>query len=206
MHYPIEGSDFWEKVVLATCHKYHQYCSCIQLAAVLFHFWWNYTTERFQTVHCADIMIRQSKSRVICINSCPTKTQKVADKLRYDGLGHYSISCPVWKCALWGKSCRKSCEKYKRSLHVKIFFQIFHEKWQYNDIIITTMYYIHYLKMFCNYCHIRKQCILSILNMFLTCQPQTIGRNPSYSLVFQKLNRLIPLTTKLDPAKNPTSS
>ena len=61
--------------------------------------------------------------KAIChhVNSCPTKTQKVADELTHDGLGHCSISCPVWMCALCGKSCRKSCQKYKRSLHVNFY-------------------------------------------------------------------------------------
>ena len=125
------------------------------------------------------IMIRQSKPRVISVDSLPTKVHKVTDEVRYDGLGHYPIHCSVPKCAVCGKSCRNSCEKCKRNLHVKTCFQIFHEKWQYNDIITTTLYYIHYLKMFCNCCHINKQCRLSIPNVFLTCQPQTIQKNLS---------------------------
>ena len=42
-----------------------------------------------------------------------------------------------------------------------------------------SMYHIHCLKMFRNCCHINKQFILSISNVFLTCQPQTIERNLS---------------------------
>ena len=74
------------------------------------------------------IIIRKSKSRVISVDSRPIKPHKVANEVRYDGLVHYPISCSVWKCAVFGKSCRNSCEKYKRSLYVKTWFQIFHEK------------------------------------------------------------------------------
>ena len=84
------------------------------------------------------IMIRQSKPHVISVDSRPTKAHKVADEVRYDGLGHYPISRSVRKCVVCGKSCRNSCEKYKRNLHVKTCFQIFHEKWQYDGIITTT--------------------------------------------------------------------
>ena len=84
------------------------------------------------------IMIRQSKPHVISVDSRPTKAHKVADEVRYDGLGHYPISCSVRKCTVCGKSCTNSDEKCKRSLHVKTCFQIFHEKWQYDDIITTT--------------------------------------------------------------------
>ena len=78
--------------------------------------------------HIVGIMIRQPKPRVIRVGSRPTKAHKVADEVRYDGLGHYPISCSVRKCVVCGKSCRNSCEKCKRSLHVKTCFQIFHEK------------------------------------------------------------------------------
>ena len=74
------------------------------------------------------IMIRQSKPCLISVDFRPTKAHKVADEVRYDGLGHYPISCSVRKCVVCGKSCRNSCEKCKRSLHVKTCFQIFHEK------------------------------------------------------------------------------
>ena len=39
------------------------------------------------------------------------------------------------------------------------------------------MYCIHYLKMFCNCCHINKLCILAIPNMFPTCQTETIEKS-----------------------------
>ena len=71
-------------------------------------------------------MIRHSNPRVISVDSRPTKAHKVADEVRYDGLGHYPISCSVRKCAGRGKSCRNSFKKCKRSLHAKICFQIFH--------------------------------------------------------------------------------
>ena len=88
--------------------------------------------------HIVDIMIRQLKPRVINVDSRPAKAHKVANEVRYDGLGHYPISCSVQKCAVYGKSCRNSFEKCKRSLHVKTCFQIFHEKLQYDDIITRT--------------------------------------------------------------------
>ena len=78
--------------------------------------------------HIVGIMIRQSKTRAISVDYHPTKAHKVADEARYDGLGHYPISCSVRKCPVCGKSCRNSCEKCKRSLHVKTCVQIFHEK------------------------------------------------------------------------------
>ena len=56
--------------------------------------------------HIVGIMIRQSKSRVISVDSRLTKAHKVADEVRYDGLGHYPISCSVWKCTVCRKSCR----------------------------------------------------------------------------------------------------
>ena len=78
--------------------------------------------------HIVGIMIRQSKPRVISVDSCPRKAHKVAAEVRYDGLGHNPISFSVRKCAVCGKGFRKSCEKYKRSLHVKACFHIFYEK------------------------------------------------------------------------------
>ena len=84
------------------------------------------------------IMIRQSKPHVIGVDSRPIKAHKVADEMRCDGLGHYPNSCPIQKCLVCGKSCKNSCEKCKRILHVKTCFQIFHENWQYDDIITTT--------------------------------------------------------------------
>ena len=92
--------------------------------------------------------------------------------MKWDMMGHYPISCPVRKYSLCGKSCRNSCEKCKRSLRVKTYFQIFHVTIRWH--CYHNMCYIHYLKMFCNYCHINKQRILSIPNVFLTCQPQAI--------------------------------
>ena len=54
--------------------------------------------------HTVRVMIRQSKPRVISVDSRQTKAHKVADEVRCDGLGHYPISCLVWKCAVCGKS------------------------------------------------------------------------------------------------------
>ena len=45
--------------------------------------------------HIVGIMIRQSKSSVINVDSCPTNTHKVTNEVRYDVLDHYSISCSV---------------------------------------------------------------------------------------------------------------
>ena len=67
--------------------------------------------------------MRQSKPHVVSVDSRPTKAYKVADEVRLDGLGHYPISWSVRKCTVYGKSCRDSCEKYKRSLHVKTCFR-----------------------------------------------------------------------------------
>ena len=53
--------------------------------------------------HTVGITIRQSRPRLISIDSRPTKTHKEADKLRYDELGHYPIRCSVHKCAFVGK-------------------------------------------------------------------------------------------------------
>ena len=108
--------------------------NAINIASV--YSWWLYRIVSGETIPQKDfrqhivgmMMIRQSKPRVISIDSSPSKAHKVADEVRYDGLGHYPISSLVWKCAVCGKSCRNSCEKCKRSLHVKTCFQIFHEK------------------------------------------------------------------------------
>ena len=78
--------------------------------------------------HILGIMIRQSKLWVISADSRPTKAYEMADEVRHDELGHYPISCSVRKCVVCGKSCRNSCAKCKRSLHVKICFQVSHEK------------------------------------------------------------------------------
>ena len=94
--------------------------------------------QKYFRRHIVGIMIRQSKPYIISVDSRPTKAHKVADEVRYEGLGHYPISCSVWKCAVCGKSCRNSCKKCKRSLNIKTCFQIFHEKWQYDDIVTTT--------------------------------------------------------------------
>ena len=88
--------------------------------------------------HIVATMIRQSKPHVISIDFRPAKAHKVANEVRYDGLGPYPISCSVLKCAVCGKCYENSCESSKRSLHFKTCFQFFHEKWQYNDIITTT--------------------------------------------------------------------
>ena len=82
--------------------------------------------------HSVSIMIRQSKPRAISVDSRPTRAHKVADEVRYDRLGYYAITCSVRKYAVCGESCRDSCEKSKRSLHVKTCFQI------YDEIITTT--------------------------------------------------------------------
>ena len=92
--------------------------------------------------HTVGITIRQSRPRLISIDSRPTKTHKEADKLRYDELGYYPIRCSVHKCAFCGKSCCSSCEKCNQGLHVKTRFQIFLEKWQYDDITITFVIFI----------------------------------------------------------------
>ena len=63
--------------------------------------------------HIVGFMIRQSNPRIISIDPRSTKAHKVAHEMRCDGLGHYPISCSVWKCAFCGKSCRNSCEKCK---------------------------------------------------------------------------------------------
>ena len=78
--------------------------------------------------HNVGIMIKQSKTRVTSVDSRRARAHKVADEVRYDGLGHYPISCSVRKCPVCEKSCRNSCEKCKRSLHVKACLKIFHKK------------------------------------------------------------------------------
>ena len=159
-------------MVLAIGHKFHQYC--------IVYSWRLYRIVSGETLrqkdlwqHIVGIMIKKSKRRVVSVHS--TKAHKVADEVIYDGLGYYPISYSAWKCAVCGKSSRNSCENCKRSLHVKTCFQIFHEKWQYDDTITTACN----KKMFFDCFHINKQCILSIPNVFLTCQPQTTERNLS---------------------------
>lgn len=102
-------------------------------------------------------------------------------------MGHYPISCSVRKCSVCGKSCRNSCEKCKRSLRVKTYFQIFHVTIRWH--CYHKMYYIHYLKMFCNYCRINKQRILSIrVEMCFLLVNLKLYREiyPNYSLVFKR--------------------
>ena len=122
----------------------------------LVYSWWLYQIISGETIphrdfrrHNMSIMIRQSKPPIISVDSRPTKPHKVADEVRYDELGHYPISCSVHKCAVCGKSCRNSCEKWKWSLHVKTYVQIFHEKWHTMTLLPQhNMYYIHCLKCF----------------------------------------------------------
>ena len=42
--------------------------------------------------HIVGIMIRQSKPRIISVESRPTKAHKMVAEVRYDGLGHYPIN------------------------------------------------------------------------------------------------------------------
>ena len=94
--------------------------------------------------HNGDILIRKSKLRVVTVDFCPTKAHKVADGVRYAELGHYPISCSFrkWTEILFiGKVTEihvRSAYKAYNCIHFKTYFQIFHEKWQYHDIITTT--------------------------------------------------------------------
>ena len=78
------------------------YCPLVKLAIniAFVYSWWLFRIISGKTIPQKDfrryivcIMIRQSKSRIISVDSCPTKVHKVADEVRYDGLGHYPISC-----------------------------------------------------------------------------------------------------------------
>ena len=75
------------------------------------------------------ILIRRS-TPITPANHLPAPTvYKVADEIRLDGQGHYPEAGPVGrKCAVCRKSCRNTCGKCKRSMHVKNCFQQFHEK------------------------------------------------------------------------------
>ena len=48
--------------------------------------------------HIVSIMIRKSAPRITDVYSRPTCAHKIADEVRYDGVGHYPISSPVRKC------------------------------------------------------------------------------------------------------------
>ena len=152
-------------MVLDPGNKCHQYCICIQPAVVSFCFWCNYTTEIIKTAHCwyHDLKIKDTRHQ--CWFS--SKTHKMADEVRCDGLGHYSISCSFRRCIVREESCRNSREKCKRRVHVMLLYFPWKETilWHYYD----NMYYIHYLKMFFSCCHINKKCLLTIPNVFLTC-------------------------------------
>ena len=107
--------------------------------------------------HIVATMIRQSKPHVISIDFRPAIAHKVADEVRYDGLGPYPISCSVLKCAVCGKCYGNSCESSKRTC-----FQVFHEKWRYDDIITTTFIIIVVTKTNNAYC--RFAMCVSLLN------------------------------------------
>ena len=97
------------------------------------------------------IGIRKLKPRIISVDSCATKTHKVADEVRYDGLGHYPISCSVWKmCCLWEK-LQKFMWEVQTKLTCQNMFSDFPWKvtiqWHYYH----NMDHIYYLKIFRNY-------------------------------------------------------
>ena len=173
-----EVSDLWEKLVLAIRLKCHQYCICIQLEAALYRFWWNYTAERFQTAHSGyhDQIIKSTR------HQCWISSEKVSQSGWWSGiwwirsLSHQLLSFEM--CCLWEK-----LQKFKGKMQTKLICQnMFPDfpwkvtiRWHYHH----NMYYINYLKMFCNCCHINNQCILSICNVFLNFHPQIIERNLS---------------------------
>ena len=178
MHYPFEANDLWEKVVLAIGHKCHQYCICIQLAAVSYRFWWNYTAKRFQMAHCGyhDQTTKATRHPRRFSSNKGSQSGWWSEIWWVRSLSHQLLSSEM--CCLWEK-LQKFMWEVQTKLTCQNMFPDFPWKvtirWHYYH----NMYYIHYLKMFCNCCHINKQCILSIPNVFLTCQPQTIERNLS---------------------------
>ena len=74
------------------------------------------------------ILLRRSVPVTPAIQLHAPTVYKVADEIRLDGHGHYPESGPIRKCAVCKKNCRNICGKCKRSIHVKICFQEFHEK------------------------------------------------------------------------------
>ena len=127
--------------------------------------------------HIVAVMITQSKPHAISVDSCATKAHKVSDEVRYYGSGHYPISfsvrkmCCLWETLqtfMWEVQTKLTCQNMLPDFPWKVTMQ-----WHYYH----NTYYVHYLTFFCKCCH--KKCILSITNVFLTCEPQTIEGNLS---------------------------
>ena len=74
------------------------------------------------------ILIRRAHTKSCSIKSKPTRTFKVLDEIRFDGVSHYPVTCPVRKCVLCGKNSRKACEKCNLILHLNGCFQMFHDR------------------------------------------------------------------------------
>ena len=74
------------------------------------------------------ILIRHAHPEIISVLSKPAKNFRIPDETRFDGVGHYPISCPVRRCVLCRKNSRKTCEKCKLTLHLNTCFQMFHEQ------------------------------------------------------------------------------
>ena len=133
VRYPIWVQWFVEKVVLASGHC-NQYYICIQLGGCIVPSLVKLYHRKFSD---STLWVSRSGNQGHASLVLILVQHKEADKLRYDELGHYPIRCSVHKCAVCGKSCCSSCEKCNQGFHVKTRFQIFHEKWQYDDITIT---------------------------------------------------------------------
>ena len=139
--------------------------------------WWLYRIVSGETIpqndferHIVGIMIRQSKLRVTRWFSSNKGSQSGSwsEIWWVRSLSHQLLSSEM--SCLW-ENLQKFMWEVQKKLTCQNMFPDFPWKvtiwWHYYH----SMYYIHYLKMFCNCCHINRQCILSIPNVFLICQP-----------------------------------
>ena len=55
-------------------------------------------------------------------------SSSVPKPVRYDNKGHYPENCHVRKCVVCKKSARIQCSKCKKTLHLSMRFQVFHEE------------------------------------------------------------------------------
>ena len=73
------------------------------------------------------VMLKQSQPRPRA-DSRPGPSLSVPEAVRTDNRNHYPESCPVRRCAVCKKNCRIQCIKCKKSLHLNVCFQKYHEK------------------------------------------------------------------------------
>ena len=74
------------------------------------------------------ILIQHAHPEIISVLSRPAKNSWIPDKIHFEGVGYYPISCPIRRCVLCEKNSRKACDKCKLTLNLDTCFQMFDEQ------------------------------------------------------------------------------